>query len=235
MFCSVPACAKGSARRQPERRLQGQHQGWAGVELSPSKEVNHLGLATATKPSGWGQSPQRSSPFNRSEFRPLSCLSLFRLSGVSAGIKCPHFRWFCSQKVRWFCCWRARPQRRLRRSKGVALLGAGFPNSSVLGQRQPSRAVSRNRSGGKPLVLGVRLDRFDHQVECTGTVDLACHTIRPMGRKAEAFCEVEQAIHALSVAMEMPGSPLKLAAPVQPTLRRLSFFDNLRFRRCQRF
>ena len=34
---------------------------------------------------------------------------------------------------------------------------------------------------------------------------------------------------------EMPGSPLKLAAPVQPTLRRLSFFDNLRFRRCQRF
>ena len=51
-------------------------------------------------------------------------------------------------------------------------------------------------------MLGVRLDRFDHQVECTGTVDLACHTIRPIGRKAEAFSEVEQPIYALSVAVE---------------------------------
>ena len=33
----------------------------------------------------------------------------------------------------------------------------------------------------------------------------------------------------------MPGSPLKLAAPVQPTLRRLFPFDKLRFRRCQSF
>ena len=51
-------------------------------------------------------------------------------------------------------------------------------------------------------MLGVRLDRFDHQVECTGTVDLACHAIRPIGRKVEAFGEVEQPIHALSVAVQ---------------------------------
>jgi YD repeat-containing protein len=34
---------------------------------------------------------------------------------------------------------------------------------------------------------------------------------------------------------EMPESPLKSAAPVQPTLRRLSLFDNFRFRGRQRF
>jgi len=33
----------------------------------------------------------------------------------------------------------------------------------------------------------------------------------------------------------MPGSPLKLAAPVQPTLRCLSPFDKLRFGRHQSF
>jgi AAA+ superfamily predicted ATPase len=33
----------------------------------------------------------------------------------------------------------------------------------------------------------------------------------------------------------MPESPLKLAAPVQPTLRHLSSFDNFRFRGPQRF
>jgi len=39
----------------------------------------------------------------------------------------------------------------------------------------------------------------------------------------------------LETPAEMPESPLKLAAPVQPTLRRLSSFDNFRFRGRQRF
>ena len=38
-----------------------------------------------------------------------------------------------------------------------------------------------------------------------------------------------------SDGLGMPGSPLKLAAPVQPTLRRLSPFDNFRFGRHQSF
>jgi hypothetical protein len=50
-------------------------------------------------------------------------------SYVSAGIKCPHFRWFRSQKVRWFGCRRARPQRRLRRSEGVACV-QGVPTAA---------------------------------------------------------------------------------------------------------
>jgi len=53
-----------------------------------------------------------------------------------------------------------------------------------------------------PLVLGVGLDRFDHQVECTGAVDLACHAVGPIGPEAEAFGEVEQPIHALGVAVQ---------------------------------
>jgi hypothetical protein len=40
---------------------------------------------------------------------------------------------------------------------------------------------------------------------------------------------------ASSALLELPESPLKLAAPVQPTLRRLSPFDKLRFRLPQRF
>ena len=40
---------------------------------------------------------------------------------------------------------------------------------------------------------------------------------------------------AYGLPMGMPGSPLKLAAPVQPTLRRLSPFDNIRFGRHQSF
>ncbi len=72
-----------------------------------------------------------------------------------------------------------------------------------IGERlSASRTFSRKRSNGKLLVLGVRLDRFDHQVECTGTVLLSCHTARQIGRKAEAFGEVEQAINALSVAVQ---------------------------------
>ena len=39
----------------------------------------------------------------------------------------------------------------------------------------------------------------------------------------------------IAPAEEMPESPLKLAAPVHPTLRRLSSFDNFRFQGHQRF
>ena len=42
-------------------------------------------------------------------------------------------------------------------------------------------------------------------------------------------------IYVTTPRRELPESPLKLAAPVQPTLRRLSSFDNIRFRGCQRF
>ena len=41
-------------------------------------------------------------------------------------------------------------------------------------------------------------------------------------------------VHPLLVG-EMPESPLKVAAPVQPTLRRLPSFDNFRFRGRQGF
>lgn len=52
------------------------------------------------------------------------------------------------------------------------------------------------------LVLGVWLDRFDHQVECLDAVDLACHTVGPIRREAQAFGEVEQAVDALRVVVQ---------------------------------
>ena len=37
---------------------------------------------------------------------------------------------------------------------------------------RPSRAVSRNRSSGSQRVLGAEPDRFEHEVELIGAVDL---------------------------------------------------------------
>ena len=51
-------------------------------------------------------------------------------------------------------------------------------------------------------MLSVRLDRFDHQVESTGAVDLACHAVGPIRHEAEAFGEVEQSVYTLSVAVQ---------------------------------
>jgi hypothetical protein len=42
-----------------------------------------------------------------------------------------------------------------------------------LADTRPSRAVSRNRNVGTAGVSGVRPDRFDHQVEFIGAVNLA--------------------------------------------------------------
>ena len=52
------------------------------------------------------------------------------------------------------------------------------------------------------LVLGVQLDRFDHQVECVDAVHFACHTVGIAWSEAKAFGEVEQAIHTPSVVVQ---------------------------------
>jgi len=65
-----------------------------------------------------------------------------------------------------------------------------------------SRAVSGTRSCGMPFVLGVPLDRFDHQVECVDAVDFAGHAVGTAWREATAFGEVEQAIHTPGVEVQ---------------------------------
>ena len=75
-------------------------------------------------------------------------------------------------------------------------------DSQWLADTRPSRAVSRNRNIGTPSVFGVRQDRFDHQVEFIGAVDLARHTVRLIRRDDElGFDEVIQTINALGVAV----------------------------------
>ena len=54
---------------------------------------------------------------------------------------------------------------------------------------------------GIAKVLGVRPDRFDHQVEFTGAVDVARITLRLIRRDELGFVEVVQAMNALSVAV----------------------------------
>jgi hypothetical protein len=53
---------------------------------------------------------------------------------------------------------------------------------------------------GRPVVLGVRLDRFDHPVELIGDADLARHTVGLAKREAVGFGEGLQPIRAPGVS-----------------------------------
>ena len=54
------------------------------------------------------------------------------------------------------------------------------------GDGQPSRAVGNMGSGG-PRVSGARSNRFDHDVEFVGTVDIAAMPQATLGRMSRAF------------------------------------------------
>jgi hypothetical protein len=57
-----------------------------------------------------------------------------------------------------------------------------------------SRAVSRNRSIGRPRVFVIRLDGLDDEIELIGAVDLPIHAVILAWREGVGFCEVVQAI-----------------------------------------
>ena len=59
-----------------------------------------------------------------------------------------------------------------------------------------------SRSTGRPVVLGIRLDRFDHQVEFVGAVDLARNAVVGAWLHSVSFAEVMQAINAVSGMIE---------------------------------
>ena len=63
----------------------------------------------------------------------------------------------------------------------------------------PSRAVSRNWSIGRPQMLGVRPDRFEHEVELIGAVDFARYRIGHSGPEEQGFGEVIESVNALCV------------------------------------
>ena len=70
-----------------------------------------------------------------------------------------------------------------------------------LGQRQPSRAVSRIRNIGRSTVLGVETDRFDDEVEFVGTVDFARYTVSHTGLNELSFGEVMEPVNTLRIAV----------------------------------
>ena len=51
-------------------------------------------------------------------------------------------------------------------------------------------------------MYGVRPDRFDHQVEFLGTVDIARYAVRLIRRDELSFGEVVQTVNALGVAVQ---------------------------------
>ena len=68
-----------------------------------------------------------------------------------------------------------------------------------LADTRPSRAVSRNRSSGSQRVLGVESDRFEHEVELIGAVDLTRYRVRHAGPEEQGFGEVIESVNALRV------------------------------------
>ena len=67
------------------------------------------------------------------------------------------------------------------------------------GDGQPSRAVSRNRKSGRPRVSGVGPDRFDHEIEFVGTVDLARYAVSHIGLDERGFIKVAEPVNVLRV------------------------------------
>ena len=64
------------------------------------------------------------------------------------------------------------------------------------------RAVPRDKSIGRPVALGVHLDRFDQGVELIGPADLDRHTVDLAGQEHVGFANIIQRIRALGVAVE---------------------------------
>ena len=65
--------------------------------------------------------------------------------------------------------------------------------------RRPFRAVVGNGNSGGPRVFGVRPDRFDHEVEFIGAVDLARYAVGHVGPDELGFGEVMEPVNALRV------------------------------------
>src|SRR5271154_3714258 len=65
-----------------------------------------------------------------------------------------------------------------------------------------SRAVRWSGSIGRPAMFGVQLDRFDLQIKSIGAVDFAGHAINLVGKEAQAFGEIKEAIYTFRVAVE---------------------------------
>ena len=64
-----------------------------------------------------------------------------------------------------------------------------------------SRAVSRDRSSGNPAAFRVQADRFDHQIEFVGAVDLARYAVGRIGPDEVGFGEVVESINPLRIAV----------------------------------
>ena len=58
-----------------------------------------------------------------------------------------------------------------------------------------------SRGIGIPKVFGVRPDRFDHQVESIGAVDIASYVVSLVRRDEPGYGQVVQTIDALGVAV----------------------------------
>ena len=98
--------------------------------------------------------------------------------------------------------WFPRTRRHELRWAPAVVTAEFFPTFCNHAIRLSFPAVNRSRSIGTPGVFGVWPDRFDHQVEFTGAVDLARYAVRHVRRDELGFGEVMQAINAVSGMVE---------------------------------
>ena len=83
--------------------------------------------------------------------------------------------------------------------------GAGFPNGWILGQRQPSRAVSRNRNYRTSIVLNVPPERCARELEVAEAIDCAYFAIRRAGSSKKGIGQVSKPATEMHVAFQQPG------------------------------
>ena len=84
-------------------------------------------------------------------------------------------------------------------AKSARVSGGTDWGNCGLARSRPSRAVSRNRNCGRPGVFGVRPNRFDHEVEFVGAIDLARYAVGHAGPDELGFREVMKPVNALRV------------------------------------
>ena len=76
------------------------------------------------------------------------------------------------------------------------IVASFFPARFRSADRRSSRAVNRSRNHRTQLVLGVRLDGLDHQIEFVGAVDFPRHAVILGRREDVGFSEVVQPVNA---------------------------------------
>src|ERR1019366_10514774 len=91
-------------------------------------------------------------------------------------------------------------QRRATCANVVSVWNCSMKDKPRVVSRYPTLPrPQQEQEHGSQGVLGVEPDRFDHEVELVGAVDLACYRVGHSGPEEQGFGEVIEPVNALRV------------------------------------